>query len=909
MSSAVVINSSNKSQYEGKSVAGTIPADSSAGKIDIFISPGAIVVDGIELNLTIDGLNVDYSGLYSMRSGISLVNGAKLHLTVNGTNSLKAGYGGGAGIGSIGNHNNTNQANAYIFPQGLGTIIIKGGTINAQGGTWYQYTTASGGAAGIGGGNSGTLKSITITGGYVTATGNNGSAAIALGYNGFSSVITLTCPAISISGGNVTANGSIGYGEAYHADNNNGGTITLSLSDASGRIYAQGYGAETVKIEGDELIATSGTVCRAYTAETVSDVSGLAGKTLTRNLTQYSVSVASGIQNGSVTVNPTWQLPGHTVAITATPVAGYELESLTVKDAENRNVSVNGNSFVMPLSNVTVSATFRGVLSSVAVQASEYGTVTADKTSARYGETVKLTVNSVTGYELDSFTVKDANGNNITVNNNSFTMPQSNVTVSAKFKAAQGLVNVESSENGTVTANKISARYGETVTLTITPVIRYVLDELTVKDVNGNNVTVNRRTFTMPAVSVTISATFKASPKFAVTVQTSQGGTVTADRTTGIYAGEKVTLTLSPSSGYLAGAITVTGGAELKRESATSAYFTMPASDVTVSAEFEQITSTSTYYIDKDGAGHSTSGSVLTSSYTAWSSGWYVASGTVNISTRVIVDGEAHLILTDGAILNIPKGITLTGDNKLTIDGVTEEYFAGIGGEESQNGGTITICGGTLDVAGSSFSGQRVGAGIGGGTWGTGGNITIYGGTISAMGYNGTAGIGGGYAAAGGNIAIYGGQITANAIGGDGNANVTLGWTKESDFISLDYFFIRNTITIKEGQCLKDESGNVYWGTLTDAQKTAINSGAKLTPDLNAHMITLGTVTGGTAEIDKTAAHAGDTITITPTAGYVLESVTATDGTTDCPVTFTEGSATFTMPDNDVTVNVILRVR
>ena len=87
LSSAVVINSSNKSQYEGKSVAGTIPADSSAGKIDSFISKGAIVVDGIELNLTINGLNVDYSEKYSMLSGISLVNNAKLHLTVNGTNN------------------------------------------------------------------------------------------------------------------------------------------------------------------------------------------------------------------------------------------------------------------------------------------------------------------------------------------------------------------------------------------------------------------------------------------------------------------------------------------------------------------------------------------------------------------------------------------------------------------------------------------------------------------------------------------------------------------------------------------------------------------------------------------------------------------------------------------------------
>ena len=95
--SAVLINSGNKAKYNNKSITGTVPANSSAGSIGTFFSPGAIVVDGIELNLTIDGFNVDYSELYSMRSGISLINGATLHLTVKGTNTLKAGYG-GAGI-------------------------------------------------------------------------------------------------------------------------------------------------------------------------------------------------------------------------------------------------------------------------------------------------------------------------------------------------------------------------------------------------------------------------------------------------------------------------------------------------------------------------------------------------------------------------------------------------------------------------------------------------------------------------------------------------------------------------------------------------------------------------------------------------------------------------------------------
>ena len=98
---AVVINSSNKSTYNNKSITGTVPSSSYTGQHGNFISQGAIVVDGIELNLTIDGFTADYSAFNNSAttraSGISLVNGAKLHLTLKSTNTLIGGYG-GAGI-------------------------------------------------------------------------------------------------------------------------------------------------------------------------------------------------------------------------------------------------------------------------------------------------------------------------------------------------------------------------------------------------------------------------------------------------------------------------------------------------------------------------------------------------------------------------------------------------------------------------------------------------------------------------------------------------------------------------------------------------------------------------------------------------------------------------------------------
>ena len=64
----------------------------------------------------------------------------------------------------------------------------------------------------------------------------------------------------------------------------------------------------------------------------------------------------------------------------------------------------------------------------------EHGKVTADKSSAEAGVTVKLTATADSGYELESYSVKDASANTITVTDGTFTMPKSNVTVSATFK-------------------------------------------------------------------------------------------------------------------------------------------------------------------------------------------------------------------------------------------------------------------------------------------------------------------------------------------------------------------------------------------------------------------------------------------------------------------------------------------
>ena len=76
-----------------------------------------------------------------------------------------------------------------------------------------------------------------------------------------------------------------------------------------------------------------------------------------------AVTVADGIENGTVKVNRTTAYEGDDVYVTATPADGYELDAITVKDADGADVAVTSGKFTMPAKAVTVSATFKKLAS------------------------------------------------------------------------------------------------------------------------------------------------------------------------------------------------------------------------------------------------------------------------------------------------------------------------------------------------------------------------------------------------------------------------------------------------------------------------------------------------------------------------------------------------------------------
>ena len=71
----------------------------------------------------------------------------------------------------------------------------------------------------------------------------------------------------------------------------------------------------------------------------------------------------------------------------------------------------------------------------ITIPAPEHGAVTSDVAEAVAGATVTLTVTPDAGYKLNTLVVTDAEDNVLTVTDNQFTMPASNVTVTATFIA------------------------------------------------------------------------------------------------------------------------------------------------------------------------------------------------------------------------------------------------------------------------------------------------------------------------------------------------------------------------------------------------------------------------------------------------------------------------------------------
>ena len=171
----------------------------------------------------------------------------------------------------------------------------------------------------------------------------------------------------------------------------------------------------------------------------------------------------------------------------------------------------------------------------------------------------------------------------------------------------------------------------------------------------------------------------------------------------------------------------------------------------------------------------------------------------VTVEGRIKVSGTVTIDLAEGLTLTIPKGIQVSAGNSLTIKGTgsliingVESGNAGIGGNDGENGGSITISGGSVNVTGGSDA-----PGIGGGNGGTAGTITI---------------------SEDADVTSTGGKVSVifNANGGTG--------TMVSQVMAKD-----TATALKANSFTKTGCAFSGWNTKTDGTGTAYEAGASVT--------------------------------------------------------------------------------
>ena len=199
----------------------------------------------------------------------------------------------------------------------------------------------------------------------------------------------------------------------------------------------------------------------------------------------------------------------------------------------------------------------------------------------------------------------------------------------------------------TVTGGTGSGDYAEGAQITVTANAETGrrFKEWTASGITLNDKTANPVTIIMPANAVTLTATYDN--LYAVTTSSEGGGTATASPNTAA-AGETVTLTAAPNSGYqFKEWQVVSGGVSLANANAASTSFTMPGAAVEVKAIFElQTTPPPTHYTltvtgsyaSATGEGSYSAGETVTiyaGSRSGYSfSGWTVASGNVSLANQ-----------------------------------------------------------------------------------------------------------------------------------------------------------------------------------------------------------------------------------------------------------------------------------
>ena len=216
------------------------------------------------------------------------------------------------------------------------------------------------------------------------------------------------------------------------------------------------------------------------------------------------------------------------------------------------------------------------------------GTGTATPSTAAAGTTITLTATPNKGYHFKEWQVISGG---VTIKDDKFLMPDSNVEVSAIFEKdappvpTEFTITVKTDGNGTASASPDKAVAGTEIRLSATPNTGYHFKEW---QVISGGVTIKDNKFLMPSANVEVKAIFEkdappAPTEFTITVTSGDNGTASASHAKAVV-GTEIRLTATPNTGYhLKEWQVISGGVTIENNK-----FTMPSANVEVKAIFEK---------------------------------------------------------------------------------------------------------------------------------------------------------------------------------------------------------------------------------------------------------------------------------------------------------------------------------
>ena len=209
--------------------------------------------------------------------------------------------------------------------------------------------------------------------------------------------------------------------------------------------------------------------------------------------------------------------------------------------------------------------------------------------SAQFNSLVTISIIPNEGYELDKIYYKENNeGNEIIINENSFNMPANDVTVYATFRAINYDILKAEIENGTFNISQSSGIIGDEILVTPIPNQGYELDKIYYLVNNeGEEILIQDNRFNMPANDVTIYVVFE---KIDYTISKSEevNGTVNISKNIA-NINDLITVTTQPNVGYTLVRIYYKLQDSDDEIIISDGSFIMPASNITIFAEFKKV--------------------------------------------------------------------------------------------------------------------------------------------------------------------------------------------------------------------------------------------------------------------------------------------------------------------------------